>query len=37
MQLEDKKEGCGKEPEAPRTTDALPVVKWTEAFKDHLH
>jgi hypothetical protein len=30
MQLEDKKEGCGKEPEAPRTTNALPVVKWTE-------
>jgi hypothetical protein len=33
--LEDKK--AGKDPEVLKTTKALPVVKWTEAFRDHMH
>jgi hypothetical protein len=33
--LEDKK--GGNKPEAPTMTKALPLVKWTEAFKDCLH
>jgi hypothetical protein len=33
--LEDK-QGCN-EPEAPKMTKALPIVKWTEAFRDYLH
>ncbi len=33
--LEDKK--GGEEPEVPKTTKALPVVKWTETFRDYLH
>jgi hypothetical protein len=27
----------GNDPEAPKTTKALPIVKWTEAFSDCLH
>jgi hypothetical protein len=27
----------GDKPEVPKTTKALPVVKWTEAFRDHSH
>jgi hypothetical protein len=33
--LEDKKDG--DEPEVPKITKALPVIKWTEAFRDYLH
>jgi hypothetical protein len=34
--MEDKKKG-GDEPEIPKITKALPVIKWTEAFRDYLH
>jgi hypothetical protein len=33
--LEDKKEG--DEPKVPKITKALPIIKWTEAFRDYLH
>ena len=33
--LEDKK--GGDEPAVPQITKALPIIKWTEAFKDYLH
>jgi hypothetical protein len=33
--LEDKKRG--DEPEVPKITKALPIIKWTEAFRDYLH
>jgi hypothetical protein len=33
--LEDKKNG--DEPEVPKITKALPIIKWTEAFRDYLH
>ena len=33
--LEDKK--GDEEPEVPKITKALPVIKWTEAFRDYLH
>jgi hypothetical protein len=33
--LEDKK--GGDKPEAPKIAKALPVVKWTEAFRDYPH
>jgi hypothetical protein len=33
--LEDKK--AGEDPEAPKTTKALPIIKWTEAFRDYMH
>jgi len=33
--MEDKK--GGDEPEVPKITKALPVIKWTEAFRDYLH
>jgi hypothetical protein len=33
--LEDKK--GGDEPEVPKITKALPIIKWTEAFRDYLH
>ena len=33
--MEDKKGGDA--PEVPKITKALPVIKWTEAFKDYLH
>ena len=33
--LEDKKKA--DEPEVPKITKALPVIKWTESFKDYLH
>jgi hypothetical protein len=33
--LEDKK--SGDEPEVPKITKALPIIKWTEAFRDYLH
>jgi hypothetical protein len=33
--LEDKK--GGEEPEVPKITKALPIIKWTEAFRDYLH
>jgi hypothetical protein len=32
--LEDKK--GGDEPEVPKITKALPIIKWTEAFRDYL-
>jgi hypothetical protein len=34
--LEDKNKG-GDEPEVPKITKALPIIKWTEAFRDYLH
>ena len=34
--LEDKKK-AGDEPEVPKITKALPIIKWTEAFRDYLH
>jgi hypothetical protein len=33
--LENKK--AGDEPELPKITKVLPVIKWTEAFRDYLH
>ena len=33
--LEDKK--GGDEPAVPLITKALPIIKWTEAFRDYLH
>ena len=33
--LEDKKRA--EEPEVPKITKALPIIKWTEAFRDYLH
>jgi hypothetical protein len=33
--LKDKK--GGDEPEVPKITKALPIIKWTEAFRDYLH
>lgn len=33
--LEDKKKG--DDPEVPKITKALPIIKWTEAFRDYLH
>jgi hypothetical protein len=33
--LEDKKKL--DEPEVPKITKALPIIKWTEAFRDYLH
>ena len=24
-------------PEVPKTSKSLPIIKWTEAFQDHLH
>jgi hypothetical protein len=33
--LQDKK--GGDEPEVPKITKALPIIKWTEAFRDYLH
>jgi hypothetical protein len=33
--LEDKK--GADEPEVPKITKALPIIKWTEAFRDYLH
>jgi hypothetical protein len=33
--LEDKKRA--EEPEVPKITNALPIIKWTEAFRDYLH
>jgi hypothetical protein len=33
--LEDKK--YLDEPEVPKITKALPIIKWTEAFRDYLH
>jgi hypothetical protein len=33
--LEDKKKA--DEPDIPKITKALPVIKWTEAFRDYLH
>jgi hypothetical protein len=33
--LKDKK--GGDEPEVPKITKALPIVKWTKASRDHLH
>jgi hypothetical protein len=33
--LGDKKKA--DEPEVPKITKALPVIKWTEAFRDYLH
>ena len=33
--LEDLK--SGDEPEVPKITKALPIIKWTEAFRDYLH
>jgi hypothetical protein len=33
--LETKK--ASDEPEVPKITKALPVIKWTEAFRDYLH
>jgi hypothetical protein len=33
--LEDKK--AGNEAEVPKITKALPIVKWTEAFRDYMH
>jgi hypothetical protein len=33
--LEDKKKA--DEPDVPKITKALPVIKWTEAFRDYLH
>ncbi len=33
--LENKK--GGEEPEVPKITKALPIIKWTEAFRDYLH
>jgi hypothetical protein len=33
--MEDKK--GGDEPETPKITKALPIIKWMEAFRDCLH
>jgi hypothetical protein len=33
--LEDKK--GGDEPDVPMITKALPIINWTEAFRDYLH
>jgi hypothetical protein len=33
--LEDKK--GGDEPDVPMISKALPIIKWTEAFRDYLH
>jgi hypothetical protein len=33
--MEDKKKADA--PEVPKITKALPVIKWTEAFRDYLH
>ena len=33
--LEDKKKDDA--PDVPLITKALPVIKWTEAFRDYLH
>ena len=33
--LEDKK--GGDKPEVPKITKTLPIIKWTEAFRDYLH
>jgi hypothetical protein len=33
--LEDKK--GGDEPDVPMITKVLPIIKWTEAFRDYLH
>jgi len=33
--LKDKKKA--DEPEVPKITKALPVIRWTEAFRDYLH
>ena len=33
--MEDKKKA--DEPDVPKITKALPVIKWTEAFRDYLH
>ena len=27
----------GEEPEVPKITKSLPVIRWTEAFDDYLH
>ena len=33
--LEDKK--GGDKPEVPKMTKVLPIIKWTESFRDYLH
>ena len=33
--LKDRK--VGDVPEVPKITKALPIIKWTQAFADHLH
>ena len=33
--LKDRKKD--DEPEVPKITKALPIIKWTEAFQDFLH
>jgi hypothetical protein len=33
--LKDKK--GGDDPEVPKITKALPIIKWTEAFRDYCH
>ena len=33
--LEDKK--GGDELDVPMVTKVLPIIKWTEAFRDYLH
>ena len=35
MALKDRKKG--DDPEVPKITKALPIIKWTEAFQDLLH
>jgi hypothetical protein len=37
-EVRDAMEGSrGQEPEVPKITKALPIIKWTEAFWDYLH
>ena len=33
--LKDKK--GGDQPEVPKISKSLPIIKWTEAFRDYLH
>jgi hypothetical protein len=33
--IKDKKKADA--PEVPKITKALPIIKWTEAFRDYLH
>jgi hypothetical protein len=33
--LEDKR--AGDEPEVPKISKLLPIIKWTESFRDYLH